>query len=403
VANGPANISDWIGLCPVAGGDKTCQTPWSYLNGLKTRPAAGIANATLQLTAPAEPGYYNVRWFANDGWTKLATSALVTVTSGPALTINDVTVIEGDSGTVSATFTVTLSPTNDTQTVTVDYATANGTATTANGDYASASGTLTFAPGTATRTFTVAIIEDTTFEPDETFVVNLSNAVNAILRDSQAIGAILNDDADPVPGPKVRLPSPSLRVDVGETIPFTITDGPGNISDWVGLCPAGGADTSCLMAWSYLNGLKTRPSSGITNATLGFTAPATAGSYDVRLFASDGWTKLATSGTVSVTVPTPIVSVDESPVSAGGVIYVGVANGPANVGDWVGLYQVDASNSNLIAWSYLNGQHTRPGTGLSFAAPLEFTAPVTPGAYEVRLFSNDGYTLLATSAPITVQ
>ena len=61
------------------------------------------------------------------------------------LSINDVTVTEGNSGTTNATFTVTLDGAA-TGTVTVDYATANGTAT-APSDYTATSGTLTFAPG----------------------------------------------------------------------------------------------------------------------------------------------------------------------------------------------------------------------------------------------------------------
>ena len=68
----------------------------------------------------------------------------------PSLSVNDVTVTEGDSGTTSATFTVTLAPASG-QNVSVDYSTADGTAT-APADYAATSGTLTFAPGQTTRT-----------------------------------------------------------------------------------------------------------------------------------------------------------------------------------------------------------------------------------------------------------
>ena len=64
----------------------------------------------------------------------------------PTLSINDVAVAEGNAGTTTLGFTVTLSAASG-QTVTVGYATANGTATTADGDYLAASGTLTFAPG----------------------------------------------------------------------------------------------------------------------------------------------------------------------------------------------------------------------------------------------------------------
>jgi hypothetical protein len=114
------------------------------------------------------------------------------VRSKPSLSINDVSITEGDSGTKSANFTVTLSSASN-LTVTVDFATANGTATA--GDYQSTSGTVTFNPTQAAQTISVTLNGDTTFESDDTFFVNLSNGVNATISDNQGLGTILNDDA----------------------------------------------------------------------------------------------------------------------------------------------------------------------------------------------------------------
>ena len=114
----------------------------------------------------------------------------------PSLTINDVTVTEGNSGTTNAVFTVTLSAVSG-QTVTVDYQTADGSATLANSDYAAASGTLTIPAKTASGTITVVVNGDTKFESNETFVVNLSGAGNATIADTQGQGTITNDDAAP--------------------------------------------------------------------------------------------------------------------------------------------------------------------------------------------------------------
>jgi hypothetical protein len=112
----------------------------------------------------------------------------------PALSITDVSMTEGNAGTTTVNFTVSLSPTSS-GTVTVDYATANSSAI-APSDYQSASGTLTFNPGDTTKTITVTINGDTLVEPDETFFVNLSNqSVNAIISDAQGVGTITNDDA----------------------------------------------------------------------------------------------------------------------------------------------------------------------------------------------------------------
>ncbi|BAY23309.1 polymorphic membrane protein [Calothrix sp. NIES-2100] len=112
----------------------------------------------------------------------------------PSLSIKDISVTEGNTGTTNATFTVTLSAAS-TSAVTVNYATANGTAT-AGSDYTATTGTLTFNPGDTSKTLNVAVAGDTTFEPNETFFVNLSNATNATIADNQALGTILNDDAN---------------------------------------------------------------------------------------------------------------------------------------------------------------------------------------------------------------
>jgi hypothetical protein len=101
-------------------------------------------------------------------------------------------VTEGNVGTTTAIFTVTLSPASG-QTATVNYATADGTAT-AGLDYVAGSGTVTFPPGSTSQPVSVSVIGDTLFEGDETFFVNLSGAVNANIVDGQGVGTILDDD-----------------------------------------------------------------------------------------------------------------------------------------------------------------------------------------------------------------
>src|SRR5262249_49663227 len=96
------------------------------------------------------------------------------------LTINRVTVTASDTGTVTAVFTVSLAAPSSLF-VTVNYATADGTATDAGNDYVPTSGTLTFAPGETTQTITVVINPDRKNDADETFFVDLSGAVNALL------------------------------------------------------------------------------------------------------------------------------------------------------------------------------------------------------------------------------
>jgi hypothetical protein len=121
----------------------------------------------------------------------------VAVIPPPTLSINDVALLEGDAGTISAVFTVTLSAVSA-QTVTVVAASADGTALSGS-DYAPfPATTLTFAPGETTKTVTIVVSGDTLVESDETFVVNLTTPANATLADNQGFGTILNDDSTPV-------------------------------------------------------------------------------------------------------------------------------------------------------------------------------------------------------------
>jgi hypothetical protein len=110
----------------------------------------------------------------------------------PAITVGDVTVTEGNTGTRAAAFRVNLDVPSG-QTITVTYSTADGTAT-AGSDYQIGSGTLTFAPGQTTRTITVPVIGDRLGEPNETFVVNLSSPTNATVADGQGVGTVLDDE-----------------------------------------------------------------------------------------------------------------------------------------------------------------------------------------------------------------
>lgn len=112
----------------------------------------------------------------------------------PTLSIADVSIAEGDSGTKLATFTVALSAAA-TAPVTYNIATANGTAT-AGSDYTAKSLVgEAIAAGLTSKTFTVTITGDATVEANETFSVNVSNVAGATVTDGQAVGTIVNDDS----------------------------------------------------------------------------------------------------------------------------------------------------------------------------------------------------------------
>ena len=111
------------------------------------------------------------------------------------LSVADATASEEDDSTID--FVVTLNPASD-ESVTVDYATANGSASTGD-DYTAASGSLTFDAGETSKTIQVSIIDDTVVDDNETLTITLSNASGAEISDGQATGTITDGDTETTP------------------------------------------------------------------------------------------------------------------------------------------------------------------------------------------------------------
>ncbi|HEY9850582.1 MAG TPA: Calx-beta domain-containing protein [Leptolyngbyaceae cyanobacterium] len=167
--------------------------------------AAGETEKTIDILVNGDTTFetdetFNVNLTGASNATISDATGLGTITNDdiqPTISIDDVTVTEGNSGTTTATFTVTLS-TASTETVTVNYATADGTAKATDSDYTSIpTNSVTFAPGETKKTIDVAITGDTIFEANETFNINLSGANNATIADNQGLGTITNDDTQP--------------------------------------------------------------------------------------------------------------------------------------------------------------------------------------------------------------
>lgn len=145
--------------------------------------------------------------------------AFAPVTAQPNLTINDVSLNEGNAGTTSFTFTVSLSAPAGPGGVTFDIATADGTAVQP-GDYTQKSLTAQTIPaGSSTYSFTVLVNGDTTPETNETFFVNVTNVTGANLTDGQGQGTIVNDDA----APNLTVNDVSLNEGNSGTTTFTFT------------------------------------------------------------------------------------------------------------------------------------------------------------------------------------
>ena len=156
---------------------------------VKPDPAAGAV--TIEL--PATTNCNAEGAICTSGERPLSHSLSATVAGPVGISVADARAQEGAGNTVD--FTVTLSRASS-GTVTVGYATADGTAT-AGQDYTAASGTLTFAPGETSGPVSVSVLDDTHDDDGETFTLRLSNASGGRLTDASATGTIENSDAMP--------------------------------------------------------------------------------------------------------------------------------------------------------------------------------------------------------------
>ena len=185
------------------------------LNSISVLPGRGDGTFAPPLTSPAglSPAGIAAEDFDGDGWLDAATanssgasaSILLNDQSWPSvpppppppasLSIGDASVVEGDSGTIEAVFTVTRSA-NLSGAVSVNYSTSNGGAL-AGSDYVGAAGTLTFADGVDSMQLAILVNGDLMDEFDQSFFVNLSANLGVVIGDGQGEGTIVDNDAPP--------------------------------------------------------------------------------------------------------------------------------------------------------------------------------------------------------------
>lgn len=287
-----------------AGSDYTAASGTLTFNpGVVTQPVT--VNVTGDTTfEPNETFFVNLTNATNASITDNQGLGTINNDDGvPSISINDVALSEGNSGTTPFTFTVTLSSASGVP-VTVDYATADGTAT-AGSDYTATSGTLTFAPSVTSQTITVNVNGDTSFEPNETFFVNLTNPTNASISDNQGLGTIDNDDAPPAADLGITKSTASTTFTPGQQISYTITvtnSGPSPATNTVvtDVLPAGA---------TYVSATPTQGScSGTTTVTCSLGTLANAASATITLVVTaNGTTAITNSASVTAveTDPTP--------------------------------------------------------------------------------------------------
>jgi uncharacterized repeat protein (TIGR01451 family) len=244
------------GSCTQAGGVVTCNLGTisgganALINIVVNPMTAGTTITNLATVSRAEVDPY----LGNN--TASATTAVTT----PAISIADASVAEGNLGTTSLVFAVTLAAPSA-QTITVNYVTTNGSAT-AGSDYVAANGILTFPPGTTNQSLVVTVMGDTTIEVNETLYVNLSSPLNGTLGRSQGMGTIVNDDGLPGQVDHFDLSSVASPQFVNVPFPLTVTAKDAfnsiasNFTGTVGLRAAGGGGLGEIFRANFESGLQ---------------------------------------------------------------------------------------------------------------------------------------------------
>lgn len=199
-----------------------------------------------------------------------AEDVTIEVIAPPGLTVNDLTIVEGDAGTVNAVFTVSLEANGNP--VSVDFVTEDLTAI-AGEDYLATNGTLNFASNETQKTISVPIVGDTRDEDEETFRVLLSNAVNAAIPDPEGIGTI--DDGDDLQ-PTASFTSAASVVDEdGGTLTLTVElDRSSGLATSVDFSVTGGNAT---------NGANSLADFNLASGTLNFAADETSQTIQIPI------------------------------------------------------------------------------------------------------------------------
>jgi hypothetical protein len=314
----------------------------------------------------------------------------------PTFSINNVTQAEGNAGTTAYTFTVSLSAAN-TQTASVSYVTADGTAL-AGSDYAATSGTLTFMAGETSKTVTVLVNGDTTSEANETFSVNLSGPVNATIGTATGSGTIVDDEAQTPSTPDLIASSDTGTSATDNltsitTPTFTGTAAPGTtVTLYNGATVVGSGMTSGGGTWS------------ITSTTLSegsHTITATA-AYSIGNASPQSGALSITIDTTSPAAPTLVLTSDTGSSSTDKITSnPAIAYSASAAGDNF-LYKVDGGNFSSSAPAFptdhsADGVHTvsvveRDAAGNTSAeSVLTFTLDtIAPAAPSITLTSDTG-------------
>jgi hypothetical protein len=175
-------------------------------------------------------------------------------------------------------------------------------------------------------------------------------------------------------------------------------------TDWIGLYSAGASDGGYL-GWMYVS-CSQAPAAARASGSCAFPIPGSVspGTYELRIFAANGYTRLASSGTFSVT-GSSAVTLSATPTSVrtgGSVTAAWSAIAAPTATDWIGLYSAGASDSNFLSWIYVSCSQAPAAARASGSCAFPIPASVSPGTYQLRLFTADGFTRLTIGNAFSV-
>jgi LmbE family N-acetylglucosaminyl deacetylase len=301
--------------------------------------------------------------------------------ASPSIAISNVTVTEGNAGTVNAAFNVTLSAASG-QAATVDFGTANVTAT-AGQDYNALTGTVTFAPGVTSQPVTVQVIGDLTDEPTETFAVNLTNPVNATIADNQGVGTITDDDG-----------APTIAIS-----DLTLTEGDaGNVTGTVTVSLSAASGQTVTVNYATANSTATTPADYLALSTTTLTfAPGVLSQTITVTAVGDALDEANETFFVNLTTPTnatiadaqgvvTITDDDASPSVAIGDVTVTETNAAGVTAVFTVTLSAASGQSLSVVYSTANSTATSPQDYTAAAATtLTFTAGQTSRTISVPI------------------
>ena len=292
--------------------------------------------------------------------------------SPPTISIGNQTVTEGNSGTTAATFTITQSQVSQLDT-TVTINTADGSATVADNDYQPiVNGTATIPAGQNSTTVTVQVNGDTNVEGNETFRVNLSNALNAAIADPQGLGTINNDDVT------VSFSSPTYSIgEAGGTATITVTrSGVTPNSVTVDYATSNGTATggaACTTGVDFIN----------TSGTLTFAGGDTTQTFTVTI-CDDNISEPPPAGeTVNLTLSNPTGGATLGLAAATLTIIDNDGGGLVTISGNIQMYNAGAANTNLQGVTVTLSGSSSQTTTTDQNGNYSFTGLTAGGSYKV--------------------